>query len=230
MELNNHNKLQTLVETVSKNYYDLGGTLDAIKSTKEYELLGYVGADSFDIYLEDQGVDKGDAYRYITTYRAYSDLGVVQEQLEEISFLKAWKIRPYIHRDNLQEWLDAAKSMTVKELNRKIKDTVQMANQVKKDLEEEMKVTNDTFVTYKFKATPEEADFIQSVLSQADLHYQCGKNLNIVFRKILEDYSAVIQNNELDLQEHIDLINSKYGTKLTVAEALASKESCVIVK
>lgn len=218
-----HTLVRDRIEDVSKAYYDLGELFYKIFDSSAYEELGYVGQGAFAKYCtEELGYNHDSALERVRIYKTFYELGITKEELEDISFSKALKLVPIINHDNKQYWLDLAKKLTVKELRAEIKNLVgNIAKAEQTDMD--MSVQDRTLTIIKFKFADSDADFVQKALSEADQHYDCGGNLNLAFKHLLQDYATVFHNKNITLENALAIINDRHGVNVTLNQALATK-------
>lgn len=223
-----HTEVRDRIEDVSRAYYDLGELFYTIFETSAYEELGYVGPGAFGKYCtEELGYNQDSAVERIRVFRTFSEIGVTKEELESVQFSKALKLVPIINQENKDFWLDKAKGLTVKELRAEIKNLV--GNLVKAEQTDmDMNVEDKTKVAFRFKYLDTDADFIQKALAAADLQYDCGGNLNLALKHILQDYSTVFHDKSITLENALAIINDRYNVNLTPQQAIATKRGVTV--
>lgn len=218
-----HTEVRDRIEDVSKAYYDLGELFYTIFDKSSYEELGYVGPGAFAKYCtEELGYNHDSALERVRIYKTFYELGIEKEELSDISFSKALKLVPIINHENKNYWLELAKKLTVKELRAEIKNLI--GNIAKADQTDmDMSIEDRTKAIFKFKYVDTDADFIQKSLSEADQHYDCGGNLNLALKHVLQDYATVFHNKNITLESAIAIINDRYKVNLTPQQAIASR-------
>lgn len=130
--MSNDNFLATLgaenfrkkVLTVAKEYlsraWELAGMLYEVKETEIYKAWGF---DSFNNYIEDEvGLGRRAVNQYIANFRTFRvQLGVDQTNLKDLEVTKARTIRSVVNSENVEEWIEKAKSSSRRELITEVK-------------------------------------------------------------------------------------------------------------
>lgn len=114
-----------LVNDVDRAYFTIGGKLSAIARSGLHEGWGF---DSFEEYIENElGFARRKAYYLIAIYEKAEELGVVgdeeaTEALTSIGWTKAKEIINYVeNRDDFNEWVSRAGTMSVSKLQENLK-------------------------------------------------------------------------------------------------------------
>lgn len=108
-----------LVHSAEFNYFKLGGILSVIQDKGWWQESGYQDFRSF--VEAEVGIYYRKAMYLIQIYRDIADSGVEWAEVAAVGWTKLKEISPYLAPDNVQEWVERAKNMTVVQLSDYIK-------------------------------------------------------------------------------------------------------------
>lgn len=216
---------KNISEDIHKSYFKYGKVCCDIYNNNLHENAGYTGLRAFERYCEEElGFPYGKTMQCINIYTNLSSVGLTEDDLNGISYTKASYVGRIIDTSNKEFILEYAKTHTVRELIEYVKDLKEKSEDGEY-LDTEVKAEDKKqSVSFKFKYYPDQAEFVQSVLSQADVHFECEGDLNKAMECILHEYANVVEGVEVPLHTAVEIFNRKYGTNFTVQEANRSKE------
>lgn len=216
---------KNISESIHKSYFKYGNVCTSIYNNSLYEDAGYTGLRAFERYCEEElGFPYGKTMQCINIYTNLSSVGLTEDDLEGISYTKASYVGRIIDTNNKDFILDYARNHSVRELIEYVQDLKEKAEDGEY-LDTEVKAEEKKqSVSFKFKYYPDQAEFVQSVLSQADVHFDCEGDLNKAMEAILHEYANVVEGVEIPLNTAVEIFNRKYGTNFTVQEANRSRE------
>lgn len=230
MSIELHNQAVEKIEQIAETYYDLGNILTKIVDEATYEELGYVGSGAFEKYCEEE---LGRSYQVVRSYiRIYTNLTAVninKEDLKGISFRAAEQISRIVTEETKEDWLEQARSLSVRQLTAKISSIINAAKKSEDNINIIEGIEDKTYHKLGFKYVDDDAVFIQQALHLADINNNCDGNHNMSLKCALQDYVTLVGDRHISLESMLMLINDRYGTKLTIQQALASKEQGVQV-
>lgn len=156
------NVAEQLAENIEVNYFKLGGVLKLINDNSWFE-----GFQTFDDFVTERYGFQGRKARYLVMI--YDNLVTKQipwEKVAHIGWTKLKDLAPVLTPENVDEWVQKAEKLTVKELQALLSAA---ANQGKGETNA---TTTDEIVKMTLKFKPEQADVVQQAIAKAkgELH------------------------------------------------------------
>lgn len=144
-----------LAESIETNYFELGGVLSVIHKNAWFVFQGY---ESFDIYVYERfGFQSRKARYLIDIYTELVNKQIPYEKVAALGWTKLKDLAKLLTLDNVDEWVEKAKGLTVIELQALLK-----AGPTKEKVE-----TTDEFTTVKFKLKQDQVEVVNSALNKA---------------------------------------------------------------
>jgi hypothetical protein len=199
-----------LVARAEETEFTLGGVLAHILREGIHRKLGYDGKRGFEDYIEKElGVKYRKARYLINIYEYFTALGVDENKLGAMGWSKAKELVNVATKENFEELVEFANEHTRDELVEKIRTSYVNAGDGS-ETEARAKMTTWTFklfddqnvtVTRAIEAAKKQAG--TESISQA-LELVCG------------EWSLTSENNQMTLEEHVELLQSRFGVTLQV--------------
>lgn len=117
-----HKRIIALKEQGVMVYLELGAYLSIIKQNKFYETLGY---DTFWEYIgtPELGFRRDTAYRMMKIYEKFCvELALDPGQVKEINWTKLRDIIPVVNKENSEEWLEKARTLSRSDLITEVRE------------------------------------------------------------------------------------------------------------
>jgi hypothetical protein len=148
------NMAAALSDNIEANYFKLGGVLSVISTNGWFE--GYA---DFDDFVEERYGFKGRKARYLM--QIYTDLVTNQIPWEKVAGLGWTKLKdltPILTLENLDDWVETATKLTVRELQTLLAGPVKEKSDGK---------TTDDIQTIKFKLKNDQVETVNHALAKA---------------------------------------------------------------
>ena len=228
------NKLEGIIEKLSKHYMDIGMLLIPIQEHKLYEHKRYngrylgTGATAFKKFIADElggfiSYDK--ALKCMAIYRNMEVAGVTTEDLVGIPYTKAIIIAEVITEQNKKELLMAAKNKNKDDL-RDYVEQMKIPEEFREEEEhtEEIKDQIKKSITLPFTFNLQDHAHIVRALDAVGNLPSVGHNNNNALLYIINEFLLSYDETQVPLEEVLKHINRKYCTNITVQMANKTKE------
>ncbi len=120
-----HRDIINLKNTVGGAFILIGQRLKAIKEKELYRFLGDGGYDTFESYLGSPELqfERRKAYYLIQIYSTFCEnFNIKQEDISDIYWTTLREILPIINKENHQDWIEKARTLSRTDLNLEIKE------------------------------------------------------------------------------------------------------------
>lgn len=163
-------KIKELVKQVDESYLELGRHLYNVYYGDYWEEWKF---ESFEDYCQEElgFAERKAKYLFTIWKKLQVDLGIAKRKLEKIGWTKASKIVNIVDEKNVEKWLDRARTMKVKELEKAISKY-----KGKPGSDEDWHMVN-------FKLADEQFENLQGALTQAEVESGSdarGHNLDLI--------------------------------------------------
>ena len=151
-----------LLNSIDQDYFKLGGVLSVIQAQGWYMDRGY---ESFRAFVEGEcGMHYRKAMYLISIYNGLVESGVEWNQVKHIGWTKLKELASILTPDNVAEWVAAAESMSVLQLQEYIKSKTEgVASDDTKAAEADVKKTT----TMTFKLHDDQKQVVREALDKA---------------------------------------------------------------
>lgn len=151
------NELDRLAESIDVNYFKMGGILKRVKENSWFE-----GHDSFDAFVQNKyGFAPRKAAYLISIYDNLVTKQIPWEKVADLGWTKLKDLAPHLTPENVDEWVEKAKSLTVTELQLLLK------SQQPSEEGEKTAKTTDEVVKMAFKFKGDQAAIVTQALAKA---------------------------------------------------------------
>lgn len=213
----------SLSNRINETFWSLGGVLSYIirngchkTITDENGNFKYAGKNGFAEYVEKElDTHYRRAMYYIEIVEAFAPLGIDESKLLELGWAKVKELTRVVTIDNVNEWLDTAKTMTREDLVASVKESLVASN-------------NDTpqmskMVTFKFRLFEDQGQVATQALAHAKAMSGESED-NAAFAYILQEYLMLANVKTLSLEESLEQIFNQFGEEAvnSLVEAKAS--------
>jgi hypothetical protein len=153
------NAAEKLAEDIEANYFKLGGVLKVILQQQWYE-----GYPTFEVFVREKfGFKDRKANYLMLIYTSLVDNQIPWEKVSHLGWTKLKDLAPILTKENVDEWVAKADSLTVLELQALLK-----ASKEGEDVDgEKTAKTSTDMVKIAFKLHADQAELVQSALAKA---------------------------------------------------------------
>jgi len=204
---------ERLVEHQDEDDFTLGGVLSHIQRHNLHCKLGYSGAGDFQQYIEQElGVKYRKARYLISIYECFSKLGLDEARLSAMGWSKAKELVRIVTKNNFDELADFAQSHSRRELIEHVR-----ANYMDSQNHAHRATARPKKTKLVFSLHNDQATTVTRAIDAAK--QQAGTDdINAAVEFICAEYSLMSENQALTLEETIELVATRFGVRLVVAE------------